>query len=392
MIVAFLGLLVIICLLAFAFAPHPPKTPARAANAGELESDLERLVASRNPPGISVVVVKDGKIIYDRAFGYADRPRKIKAAPDTVYHWWSMTKIPTAIAILQLRDQGKLNLDDPVTKYLPWFQAVYPSTEQPAITVRRLLQHSSGIPDTMPSMIGWIHYDDQGRDQTEVARQYLSKFNKLKFEPGGRAVYSNYNYMLLGAIIESVGGDSYERYMTERVLKPLDMTSTAFVYSAEMTAHAAAGSLPLVHFYTPLLPFLLNTRALIREREANLLWFNKLYIDATPSTGLIGPARDVARLMAAYLQGGTLDGETILSRASVSELTKTPAIEGHGLGWFVLDQGARIYLEHAGGGPGFATNMRIYPDEGLGIALMANGTDLDRSGISDLIASMDWPS
>jgi CubicO group peptidase (beta-lactamase class C family) len=157
-----------------------------------------------------------------------------------------------------------------------------------------------------------------------------------------------------------------------------------------MSAHEAAGSLPVVHFYTPLLPFLLDTDALVHERHGNLLWLNRVYIDATPSTGLIGPAPDVARFMMMVLNRGTLDDELLLSPESVSQLTETAPLNGHGLGWFVGESNGSRFLEHAGGGPGFATFMRIYPDAGLGIAVLANGTDLDRSGLADLLAGMDW--
>jgi CubicO group peptidase (beta-lactamase class C family) len=115
-----------------------------------------------------------------------------------------------------------------------------------------------------------------------------------------------------------------------------------------------------------------------------------MYIDATPSTGLIGPAPDVGRLMIAYMNGGTLDGRVVLSPKSIALMTETAPIDGHGLGWFAFPSGTRPFVEHAGGGPGFATNMRLYPAENLGIAILANGTDLDRSGISELIASLTW--
>ena len=94
----------------YAFTPHPPATPKQVQSVTEIESYLTQLVASGNPPGLSAVVVKDGRIAYNRAFGFADAPRGIKATPNTVYHWWSMTKIPTAIAVMQLAEQGKLNL------------------------------------------------------------------------------------------------------------------------------------------------------------------------------------------------------------------------------------------------------------------------------------------
>jgi CubicO group peptidase (beta-lactamase class C family) len=388
-----ISLIVVLLLLGaglYAFAPHVPATPEGAASVAELDAYLERLVASGNPPGLSAVVVREGEIVYSQGFGLADGPRHVAATPDTVYHWWSMTKIPTAIAILQLEEQGKLGLDDEVTAYLPWFEVEYPSAGSHAITIRDLLQHTSGLPDTAPAMIGWVHYTDEIYNQTEVLKKYLPQFNTLKFEPGSQAVYGNLNYMALGAIIEAVSGETYETYITRHILEPLGMSQTGFVYSASMAEHEAAGTLPLVHFYTPLLPTLLDPAVLIRERAGKLQWLNRVYIDATPSTGLIGPATDAARLMLAYLNGGTLDGQRILSPKSMALLSETPPIDGRGLGWAIGKWNGERYLEHMGGGPGFATTMRLYPGRDLGIVILTNGTDLDRSGLADLLGSIDY--
>ena len=390
MIQIFIILLTLVGISFYAFAPHPPVTPKQVKDTNELGSYLTRLVSSGNPPGLSVVVVKDGQIVYSNAFGYADQPRNIQATPNTVYHWWSMTKIPTAIAIMQLREQGKVDLDEPVKKYLPWFDVVYPSENSPIITIRNLLQHTSGLPDTIPAMVGWVHYDNATRNQTDVVKKHLPEFNTLKFEPGSKAVYSNLNYMVLGAVIESVSRQTYETYITQNILQPLGMSQTSFVYSQVMAQHQAAGTLPVVHFYTPLLPTLLDPRTLVRERQGKLLWMNRVYIDATPSTGLIGSAPDAARLMMAYLNQGSLEGKRILNPESISLLTDTAPIDTHGLGWFIGGSNDNRYIEHAGGGPGFATMMRLYPDRALGIVVLANGTDLDREGLMDLLAGMDW--
>lgn len=388
-----LSVIIVFLILAgglYAFAPHPPGVPKEVANRGELESYLSQLVASGSPPGLSVVVVKDGEIVYNRAFGYADGPRQIAATPETVYHWWSMTKIPTAIAILQLQEKGLLTLDDTVASHLPWFDVTYPEADSSTITLRHLLQHSSGLPDTVPAMIGWVHSDDNGRDQTGLVKKFLPQYNKLNFKPGEKAVYSNLNYMVLGAVIEAVSGQAYESYISENILQPLGMTQTGFVYSASMAEHEAVGTLPVVHFYTPMMPALLDTNAVIRERQGKFFWFKRIYIDATPSTGLIGPSSDVARFMAAYLNDGELDGASLLTPETIDMMTHVKPLDGYGLGWAVSETAADFYLEHIGGGPGFATVMRLYPEKDLGIAILANGTDLDRSGLADLLAGMEW--
>jgi CubicO group peptidase (beta-lactamase class C family) len=389
----FLPLLIILMItgsVLFILAPHPPATPTKVENVVELESFLNRLVRSGNPPGLSVVVVQNGEIVYINAFGFADVPEEKKTQPGTVFHWWSMTKIPTAIAIMQLRELGKLDIEDAVTDYLPWFEVKYPPGASPDITIQNLLQHTSGLPDTIPTMIGWVHYDDSIRDQTRIVKTHLPEFNTLKFEPGSKAVYSNFNYMVLGAVIESVSGQTYESYIAEHILQPLGMSRTGFVYTPAMAEYESAGSLPVVHFYSPLLPALLDTSELIRERQGKILWLNRVYIDATPSTGLIGPSTDVARLLMAYLNRGSLDGNRILNPESVSLLNETTPINGHGLGWSVGVYNNVSYLEHAGGGPGFATIMRLYPESNTGMAILANGTDLDREGLMDLLAKVNW--
>jgi CubicO group peptidase (beta-lactamase class C family) len=129
---------------------------------------------------------------------------------------------------------------------------------------------------------------------------------------------------------------------------------------------------------------------LIRERDGKMLWMNRVYIDATPSTGLIGSAPDAAKLMMAYLNRVTPNGQLILLPESISTLTNTAQIDGRGLVWAIGESNGERYLEHGGGGPGFAAIMRLYPDDRLGIAILSNGTDLDRDGLADLIKSLKW--
>lgn len=212
----------------------------------------------------------------------------------------------------------------------------------------------------------------------------------MKFGPGSKAVYGNLNYMILGAVIEAVSGHTYEEYVVENILNPLGMDQTNFVYTPKMSEYEAAGSIPLVHFFTPLLPTLLDTNALVRERDGKLLWMNRVYIEATPSTGLIGSASDAAKLMVAYLNRSTLNGQLLLSPESIFVLTNTLPIDGRGLGWAVGESDGEFYLEHGGGGPGFATTMRLYPESGIGIVILTNGTDLDRDGLADLFKNVDF--
>jgi CubicO group peptidase (beta-lactamase class C family) len=310
----------------------------------------------------------------------ADAVNGVPATPETVYHWWSMTKMATAATILQMHEEGLININDPVIDYLPFFDVEYPSSDSPVVTIRHLLDHTSGLADTMPAMIGWVHYEDENYDQTKLLKEQLPNYNQLKFAPGEDSAYSNLGYMVLGVIIETVTEQRYETYLEEQLLKPLGITQTAFLYPDEIGENEAVGSHPLVNLYTPMLPFLLDMDMLVRERTGTRYWFNRIYIDATPSTGLIGPAADAAKLMAALSEnGGALSADSIA--------LMRPNGDQRPLGWAEF---GKDWVQHRGGGPGFATIMRLYPEEDLGITIVANSTTLKSVELVELIAGMDW--
>ncbi len=388
--------------------PKPPNPPGTVADLHELETYLENLVGHNagSPPGLSLVVVQDGEIVYQNAFGMADNPRNIPATPNTVYNQWSMTKVFTAVAILQLQEQGLLDIEDPVTEYLSYFDVQYPSEASETITIRHLLTHNSGLRNNVPEVVGWVHTDgDPEWNQTELFRAKLPDYAELSFEPGLHGVYTNVGYMALAVVIEQVSGQSYEEYVVEHILAPLGMNLTNFTYTAAMEAHEAAGAHPRWDTITPLMPLMVeNMDALVREKSGGVIWFNHVYSDQNGPTGLIGPPTDTARFLIAYLNGGELDGQRILSPESVDKMTnKYHIVAGaspetiaydelyRGLGWEIVpDKNGTFHLEHGGGGPGFAADMRLYPERSLGMVIMANGTYLPSMEIFDLLASLDW--
>lgn len=396
-------LLVLVAVGFVVLRPKPPRPREAVTDMAEVETYLEELVEFGAPPGLSLVVVKDGAIVYSKGFGLADGPNNVPATPETVYKWWSMTKIPTTIATLQLHEQNLLNIDDPVVDYLPFFDVQYPSDNSKIITIRYLLNHSSGLPDNVPEVVGWMHLEDEPRpDQTAFLEQVFPDYAKLKFEPGAHAEYTNVGYMVLGAIIEAVSGQPYEDYVVEHILQPLGMKRTDFVYTSEMLPYAAVGSHPVVSLESAFLPFLYDDLdAYIRERANGRMWFNRFYADSDPPTGLIGPATDLARFVIAYLNDGELEGARILSPESIAMMTYEGRLVSvntgqtdtpiQGLGWEVYQEGERmLYLAHGGGGPGFGSAMRLYPEESLGVIVIANDTTYDTDVILDLVASLDW--
>jgi len=396
--------IVILAVIVVAIVARPKilQPPDSVQNVDELDAYLEKLVNSGSPPGLSMLIVKNDSIVYNKGFGWADGPRKIKATPQSVYHWWSITKIPTAMAILQLQEQGKLHLDDAVSKYLPFFEVKYPSDKRSTITIRHLLNHSSGIPDASGlTLTKWIHHDGEpALNQTAFVEKVFPDYSTLKFEPGENTAYTNIGYMLLGAIIEKVSAQNYRDYIRQNILEPLEMSHTDFVYTREMEAVEAAGSHPSVSFMSPLLHIMISSY--IRETSDGHIWMERVYTDQEPSSALIGSTMDAARLMRAYLNKGVLNGNRILSEKSIDYMTN----EGHvaeandkglyffrrGIGWAVFKEKSGYKLEHTGGGPGFYTIMQIYPDDNLGLVLFCNDVTLEKYGwkILQLGANLNW--
>ena len=389
-------------ILGYSLWPKIPQPPDSVNNVTELDAYLEKLVNSGTPQGLSMAIVKNDRIVYSKGFGWADGPRKIQATPQSVYHWWSITKIPTAIAILQLQEQGKLQLDDPVSKYLSFFEVQYPSPNSSAITIRQLLNHSSGIPDASPvSLMKWIHHEGEPNvNQTAFIEEVFPEYSILEFEPGENTAYTNIGYMLLGAIIEKVSGQSYQDYIRHYILEPLEMNQTDFYYTREMEAYVVAGSHPSFNFMSPLLHIMIGSY--IRETSKKHIWLKRVYTDQEPSSALIGSITDATRLVRAYLNKGMLDGHRILSEKSIGIMTN----EGHvaeandkgsyffkqGIGWQVFKEKSGYKLQHTGGGPGFYTMMQIYPDDDLGLVLFCNDVTLEKYGwrILRLGADLNW--
>ena len=391
-------------------SPSPEPVPEAFASSADLDRYLEDLTESGGPPAISLVVVKDGAMVYNNAFGLADGPNGIPATPDSVYHWFSVTKIPTAIAVLQLVEQGVIELDDEVREYLPFFDVEYPSPDSQPVTIAHLLTHSSGLPDDIPACLGCVHLEDEpALNQTELLRDVkLPGYNTLKFEPGSRAVYTNVGYQTLGVVVEQASGLSYEEYVERNILDPLGMSNTRFEYTSTMTPSGAVGAHPMADFQTIFFPLIGSPwpSEYVRDYEDGWAWFNRFLFDANPPSGLIGPAPELARLVTALLNGGELDGARILSEETVEMmLTERHVTPGsspqwgdfkrfedwkQGLGFKVVNDGGRVHYAHGGGGAAFRAFMRLYPDEELGVVILVNGTNLDRQEIANAVADMEW--
>ncbi len=357
----------------------------------DLGAVLRRLAGDR-VPGLSAVVVEGDRVRWAGGAGLADIATGRATTPDTAHLWFSMTKIVTATAVMQLVEEGRLGLEDPVERHLPEFPR--PRSGWPEIQVRHLLSHSAGLANPVP--VRWVHPADRpAREPHAFALELLRRHRRLRFPAGRRAAYTNLGYIALGEVIAAAAGRPYEDHVRERILRPLGMERTDFAYTDAIRADAATGyqsrRSPLTPLFRRLLP-----AGIVGADAGRFLAFRPFCVDGAAYGGLIGTARDAARFMALHLNDGTATGTRILSPASVramQEIHATGRKLDVGLGWFrrhADPPGPEPHLEHLGGGGGFFNMMRIHPRRGLGVVLMGNATSYDHRQVAAAVVA-GWP-
>lgn len=344
----------------------------KTGTAFELAAELS---ARQRPPGLSVAVLAGAETATSSGFGLADIEAKQPASPETVYLWFSMTKLVTATAVVQLAEHDALELDDSVGRFVPEF----PSNDRARrVTIRHLLSHSAGLANPIP--VGWIRpADTPATDLHDFTGQLLAKHSRLRSEPGRTARYSNLGYLVLGEVIEAASGVPYTDYVRSNILRPLGMSCTDFIYRDDMAERAATGYHPRFNPMTPLLRRMVPPG--IFDHHVGRLWaFSRFCVQGAPYGGLIGTVHDAARFLRLHL--GTIEDSSarVLSPEGLAAMQR-PTARGRklevALGWFQRradkDLGSR-YWEHLGGGAGFFNTMRIYPELKLGLVAMGNLT------------------
>jgi CubicO group peptidase (beta-lactamase class C family) len=314
-------------------------------------------------------------------FGDARGELHKKTDADTAYNWASITKTMTAIAILQLRDHGKLSLDDPAVKYVPELRQAHDAFGPiDAITIRMLLSHSAGFRnptwpwecDSAPDC-SWVPFEPTHWAQINA----MLPFTNIAFKPGSRWSYSNVGYVFLGQIIERLTGDDYEAYVTKNILMPLGMTQSYFdVAPYYLESHVADSYL----------------------REGGKLSKQPYNFDSgitVSNSGLKAPLSDMRKYLR-FLIGDAKNPlyEVVLKRASLEEAWTGVVLTGEpgqpvtaytggpggtvpmmGLGFFILDVGGQKYVFHDGDQAGFTAELMVAPASHSGSIVMSNTTD-----------------
>jgi CubicO group peptidase (beta-lactamase class C family) len=346
------GAAVLLCARgAAAQGPGAVRTGPDDARFDSVRAVIQRLVNEDSVPSITVAVAKDGRILWEEGFGWANRERGIAATPHTPYSLASVTKPITSTAVVVLSERGLIDLDAPIESYLGGLRLKGLVGGTRGVTARRAMAHSAGLP---------THYNAHfSRDRVSPPEQTFGRYGIVVFEPGEQFEYSNIGYRALDLAIARVSGRSYGEFLREEIFIPLGMTRSAVgdpVWTRETAVRYDSANAPI-----------------------------PLYWGDTPGSGDVwASAHDMLRF--GMMHVGTLPRgtEPVLRSESIRAMQRdvSPADSVQwGMGWrLTTDRGYRV-VDHGGGQPGVSTQLTLYPDEGLVIVVLCNR---DRVWVQDV--------
>jgi CubicO group peptidase (beta-lactamase class C family) len=329
-------------------------------DAGEMEAFMDDLFARHmdeyHIAGAAVAVVKDGQLFFAEGYGYADLENKIPVDPGrTMFKIGSLTKLFTWTAVMQLVEQGKLDLDADINTYLDFS---IPDTYPQPITLKHLMAHTSGFEDIHADLVKW--------DEADLAppREWLASHIPARVRPPGEvAAYSNYNAALAGYIVARASGQSYSEYVQEHILTPLGMNSTTAQYPTPPQLRAQESVGYMYEDAYRIFPQLLTPE------------------DLFPAGVMRASATDMARFMIMHLQDGfSGDAATeirILNETTAQQMHGTlfaphPRILGNAYGFFGFDDNGQRVIGHSGSGEPMESMLLLLPDQNIGVFVAYN--------------------
>jgi CubicO group peptidase (beta-lactamase class C family) len=325
---------------------QPPLRPDKQDDpvSDAVDDYIKKAMSRQHIPGLSLVVTRDGKVIKAKGYGLASLELGVPARPETVYELASATKPFVATAIMLLVQDGKIGLEDKISKYLENAPEAWKD-----ITVRHLLSHTSGIKDYLSDLRRDFPHDTSPEKFAQAVMR-----EPLKFAPGEKWAYTNTGYVLLGMIVLKVSGKSYDAFLEERVFKPLGMSATRCDTPDEVVPGRAVG-------------YLWAGPGGLRNAE-----YLKYLMMNHGDGGILSTAPDLARFDAA------LSTDRLLSAPNRSALWAPVKLNdgkthGYGLGWFLEDVNGHKHVYHPGGCPGASTMISRYPDDKLSVIFLTNG-------------------
>jgi CubicO group peptidase (beta-lactamase class C family) len=353
-----------------ALAAKLSEDPGVAARLQVFDAWLSARVQERELPSVAIGIVHDGEVLFAKGYGFADVGKKTPATPKTGYRIGSITKQFTATAILQLRDAGKLQLDDPVVKHLPWFTPKSTHPDSPVITIRHLLSHTSGLPRESAAAWYWNDLAFPSRDEMVAA---LAK-QETVFPAETKFKYSNLALAIAGEVVATVSGEPWDRYLAKHVLAPLGMNATV----------------PLPGRETPGLAVGYGTRRPGRPRAVS--GFVDLKALA-PCGDMASSVEDMLRWLTFQMTDGA---NAVLKPSSVREMHRVQWLRswkgGYGLGFGVRHVDEETRYGHTGAVNGFKSALEVSPDSKLAIVVLTNEDDGHPVEIRDMAFKMVEPA
>src|SRR3954470_23507589 len=340
---------------------------------------FQAYVDSDRVVGASVVLMKQGRVVARYDAGQADRSAKVAVDSATIYHWGSITKSLTAISIMQLRDRGKLSLDDKIVRWVPELRTMHdPYGMMDSITIRMLLSHTAGFQNPT-----WPYGNDQPWEPFEPTTWNqlvaMMPYQQLLFKPGARYSYSNPGFVYLARVIEQISGDPWDAYVQKNIFAPLGMSRSYFRSTPYfLAAHRSHNYYVRRDSTSPSSPRLVDNGA---DFDPGI---------TSPNGAWNAPVSDLVKYVA-FLTNALVPGMTrarydvVLSRASLAEMWKPgmPMSEGYeaarnewmGLSFFVLDRNGQKILGHTGSQAGFRSFYYFDPETQAGVVAVFNTTN-----------------
>ena len=334
---------------------------------------LTDLINNSDTPGVQYIILNADSKIFEFNGGISNLENRAPFTAPTTINAFSVTKTFTALAILQLEENNKLNIDDYVQTYLDYLPY------KTKFTIRQVLNHTSGLPNPMP--LKWVHLLDEKEsfNYQEFIRSVLDENDELDNNPGEEYSYSNIGYLILGEIISKVSDEDYRTYINNNIIQKLSLSSDAYLgFVIPDTLNHAHGYIKKWSWLNFGLNFVFDKSKYMEETYEGWTQFKYYYMNGYPFGGLIGNARGFA----SYLQVLLLDDMLINNEEKLklfeNRKTKNGDKSDMCLGWFQGELGGEIYYSHAGGGGGYYCEIRLYPNKKMASVIMFN-----RTGVSD---------
>jgi len=313
--------------------------------------------------GLSIAVVDGDNIIWKQGFGYADAENGIKATANTTYRVGSLSKTLNAVAILKLQEQGKLNINSPIDKYLPNFRMKSDKALTHQVTLRNIMTHDSGIAPLPPLSGMESEHMSSCKNLLSLLQQ-----NYLKFPPNTVMSYSNQAVGLSGCVVEKITHQKYSDYITKQLLNPLEMTNSRYESSIHTKNHSKC------------------------YRNGIEVPDDSYYF--MPAIGVSSNVVDMSHFLIMMLQDGRYKGKQILSKSSIDRMLRWDNKniqldwdEPMALGWFILDEYPSRFYYHTGRASAYISAMAFSKEAGLGIVLSSN-SDEDKGYLKEIMTHL----